>query len=233
MLRAVEAPPDPGAAGAPASVFALLAGDPRRAATLAAEVQASLAWKAGSLSGGLESIDAAELVGATALPGDPRLAEQAVTLAHGEFLHGLLDVVVERSEGPLMRAFAPHAAAGRGREASLGPSWPGATASGSPAGCAARSRSRAPSCATARPCCAPAAPRSLAGSAGGYRPPSGFRPTEEVVHLANLAAAAEALGPSEVAAKLGERARRFRQAILRRDTAVPLAVIERLLTRIC
>ncbi len=62
----------------------------------------------------------------------------------------------------------------------------------------------------------------------GYRPPAGFRPTDEVVHLATLTAAAQALGDNEAAASLGERTRRFREAILRRETALPLAVLERL-----
>jgi hypothetical protein len=62
----------------------------------------------------------------------------------------------------------------------------------------------------------------------GYRPPTGFRPTDDVVHLATLATAAEAFGLPALAASLHERARRFRAAILRRETAIPLAVLERL-----
>ncbi len=62
----------------------------------------------------------------------------------------------------------------------------------------------------------------------GYRPVTGFRPTEEVVHLASLAAAARTLGDPTTAGALSERARRFREAILRRETAIPLAVLERL-----
>ena len=62
----------------------------------------------------------------------------------------------------------------------------------------------------------------------GYHPTSGFRPTEEVVHLANLTAAAEAIYGARAPASLRERTRRFREAILRRETTVPLAVLERL-----
>jgi hypothetical protein len=63
----------------------------------------------------------------------------------------------------------------------------------------------------------------------GHRPPTAiFRPTDEVVHLANLAAAAAELGDREAADDLSARAARFREAILRRETAVPLAVLERL-----
>lgn len=62
----------------------------------------------------------------------------------------------------------------------------------------------------------------------GHRPVVGFHPTEDVIHLANLAAAAEALAPGDLGASLRARADRFRKAILRRETAVPLAVVERL-----
>jgi hypothetical protein len=62
----------------------------------------------------------------------------------------------------------------------------------------------------------------------GYRMPGGFRPTDEMIHLVNLAAAAEALGEKELAAGLRERAGRFYQAITRRETAVALAVLERI-----
>lgn len=61
----------------------------------------------------------------------------------------------------------------------------------------------------------------------GYRPPTeGFWPTEHAVHLVNLAAAEEALGWAS--GNRREHAARFREALLRRETAVPLAVLERL-----
>jgi hypothetical protein len=60
-----------------------------------------------------------------------------------------------------------------------------------------------------------------------YRPPTeGFWPTEHAVHLVNLAAAEEALG-WEHSPRRGHAAR-FREALLRRETAVPLAILERL-----
>jgi hypothetical protein len=62
----------------------------------------------------------------------------------------------------------------------------------------------------------------------GYRPPVSFRPTDDVIHLANLAAAAGALGDGEAAALFRARGKRLREAILRRETAIPLAVLERL-----
>jgi hypothetical protein len=62
----------------------------------------------------------------------------------------------------------------------------------------------------------------------GYRPPVSFRPTDDLIHLANLAGAAGALGDEETAALFRARGKRLREAILRRETAIPLAVLERL-----
>ena len=42
-----------------------------------------------------------------------------------------------------------------------------------------------------------------------HRLPGGFRPTDEMIHLVNLAVAAEALGEKELAAGLRERAGRL------------------------
>jgi hypothetical protein len=63
----------------------------------------------------------------------------------------------------------------------------------------------------------------------GYRVPPWFRsPSDLVVYWTELATAAAALGDAPLAATLAERAGRFRTALLRRDLAVPLAVLERL-----
>jgi hypothetical protein len=62
----------------------------------------------------------------------------------------------------------------------------------------------------------------------GYRPPTeGFWPTERVVHLVNFAEATDALQPRPDLLHR-DAAAHFREAILRRETAVPLAVLERL-----
>ncbi|MFT3766971.1 MAG: hypothetical protein QM820_15855 [Minicystis sp.] len=63
----------------------------------------------------------------------------------------------------------------------------------------------------------------------GYRMPGWFRsPSDQLVHWAVLASAAESLGDAKLAAALRERAGNFRRAILNRNIAVPLAVLERL-----
>lgn len=63
----------------------------------------------------------------------------------------------------------------------------------------------------------------------GYRMPGWFRSTSaEAVYFTDLAGAATALGDEAHAVMLRERAARFRAALLRRDLAVPLAVLERL-----
>jgi len=63
----------------------------------------------------------------------------------------------------------------------------------------------------------------------GYRLPGWYRsPSDQLVHWMELASAASALGDEALATELWERAGRFRAALLRRDAAVPLAVIERL-----
>jgi hypothetical protein len=63
----------------------------------------------------------------------------------------------------------------------------------------------------------------------GYRMPGWFRSTaDQLVHWSVLAATAAALGDAPLAAELGERAARFRRAVLDRSTAVPLSVLERL-----
>jgi hypothetical protein len=50
----------------------------------------------------------------------------------------------------------------------------------------------------------------------------------QLVSWVDLAAAAQALGDAELAAELRVRAKRFYDALLRRDIALPLALIERL-----
>ena len=63
----------------------------------------------------------------------------------------------------------------------------------------------------------------------GYRMPGWFRsPSDQLVHWTELAAAAAALGDEPLADQLSERAGRFRAALLRRDLAIPLAVVESL-----
>jgi tetratricopeptide (TPR) repeat protein len=63
----------------------------------------------------------------------------------------------------------------------------------------------------------------------GYRVPGWYRsPSDQLVHWMELASAASALGDQALATELWERAGRFRAALLRREIAVPLAVIERL-----
>jgi hypothetical protein len=207
--------PSPRHAAASAGVFAFLSGD--------VDATQALARRLGEDGG---DPFATELSAVAALPADPAPAEKAVTAGHGEFLHGLLDVVVEHDAGALLRALAatPPPDEEERRAWAL-------AAAGDGAGLARWLR---------RPRSQPGtflrlgAPLVRTGQDDlarwirwGRHRTSGFRPTEEVVHLANLAAAADALSPSQ-AATLHDRAARFRAAILRRETAVPLAVLERL-----
>ncbi|APR82216.1 Hypothetical protein A7982_07565 [Minicystis rosea] len=63
----------------------------------------------------------------------------------------------------------------------------------------------------------------------GYRMPGWFRsPTEQLIHWAVLASAADTLGDPAIASVLWERAGRFRGRLYDRRVAVPLAVLERL-----
>jgi hypothetical protein len=63
----------------------------------------------------------------------------------------------------------------------------------------------------------------------GYRLPGWYRsPSDQLIYWMELASAASALGDEALATELWERAGRFRAALLRRESAVPLAMIERL-----
>jgi hypothetical protein len=53
-------------------------------------------------------------------------------------------------------------------------------------------------------------------------------PQGQMIHWADLAAAASAVGDEARAAELSARARRFYDALLRRDIAVPLALLGRI-----
>ncbi len=63
---------------------------------------------------------------------------------------------------------------------------------------------------------------------GFWRSPWPRPLAEHMVQWENLAAAAEAAQNPRLAAELRDRGRHFRDALLRRDTAVPIAVLERL-----
>jgi hypothetical protein len=217
-------------AAASAAMFALLAGDQVEGRALAHAALDSHQRLGPNWTGRPD-----EIVAVAALPGDPQpaaqavasVAVQAVASVEGEFLHGLLDVAADRDASAIVRALErrPPPDEDEKRAWSFAAAGDGASLSRW----------------LRRPISQPGtflrfgAPLLRADHDDlakwvrwGYRPIEAFRPTEEVVHLATLAAAAEALGPAEAAAALRERTRRFREAILRRDTAVLLAVLERL-----
>jgi hypothetical protein len=206
-----------------AGVFAFLAGDADGAQAMARRL-----GEDGGLADPFDYKDtfAAELSAVAALPADPAPAQKAVTQVHGEFLHGLLDLVAERDAGVLLRALSvtPPPDEEEKRAWAL-------AAAGDGAGLARWLRLPRSQPGTFLRLGAPLVRSGRDDLARwirwGRHRVSGFRPTEEVVHLASLAAAAESLSPS-LAPALRDRAARFREAILRRETAVPLAVIERL-----
>jgi hypothetical protein len=211
---------------ASAAMFAFLAGDTGTARALAGAAASEYRTAAG---GRLPSVPPGpdELEGVAALP-DVQHAALALASrpAPGEFLHGLVDVLAERNAGPLLDALSRRPPPDEDEK----DAW-ALVAAGDGVGLARWLR---------RPHSQPGtflrlgAPLIRTGRAEvarwirwGYRPPGSFRPTEEVVRLASLAAAAEAIDPAH-AAPLQERVRRFREAVLRRETALPLAVMERL-----
>jgi hypothetical protein len=212
-------------AAASAAMFALLAGDRAGAQALVRAAYDAFEPFARARLGDLAP-PPYEVEAVTALP-DPQPAAQVVSLVKGEFLHGLLDVVADRDAGAIVRALQRRPPPDEDEKQA----WAFAAA-GDGVGLARWLR---------RPISQPGtflrlgAPLLRSGRDDvirwvrwGYRPVEAFRPTEEVVHLASLTAAAEALGPPAAAEPLRERTRRFREAILRRDTAVILAVLERL-----
>jgi hypothetical protein len=203
-----------GRARASAAMFAYLAGDEAGGQALALRAAES------------DERCITEVPAVTALPADPRPAQEMVGHTRGEFLHGLLDFVVERNAAPLLDAFT-HSPPPDPDEKQA---WALAAAGDGAGLCRWLRRPRSQPGTFLRL----GAPLLRTGRDDvarwvrwGHHAHAGFRPTEEVVHLANLAAAADALAPDE-AAPLHARAARFREAILRRETAVPLAVIERL-----
>jgi hypothetical protein len=62
----------------------------------------------------------------------------------------------------------------------------------------------------------------------GADAPHGFQPVVVAIEVANRAAAAESLGESSLAQRLRERASRLEKGISRRETALPLAVLQKL-----
>jgi hypothetical protein len=222
-------------ADASAAVFALLAGDAAearrfaRASEEALEVLARIR-RADASAAPSWPLDA---LAATSLPADAQPARDAVrwppldpAVPHdaGGFLHGLLDYVTEHDAGPMIGALV---AAPPPNEDEKEAWW--LAAGGDGAGLAQW---------LARPTSQPGVflrygARFLGTGRTavtrwvywGKRPVLGFHPVEELVHLATLAEAAAALGGAE---PFSLRASRFRAAILRRETAVPLAVLERL-----
>jgi hypothetical protein len=221
-------------ASASAAVFAYLTGDAPSASRLARASDDAFATRArANMAPAVAALDA---LAATSLPQD--LAPARVAIAWpparagevhdaGGFLHGLLDFGSECSAGPIVDALVATPAPNEDEKEA----W-SIAAGGDGTGLAEW---------LSRPTSQPGtflrfgAPFLGRGRTAvrrwvswGYHPSVGFHPVEEVVHLATLADAAASLGPPDNAAPLRARATSFRDAILRRDTAVPLAVLDRL-----
>jgi hypothetical protein len=224
-------------ASASAAVFAALSGDAAQAKTFAAasdEASAVIARLWDRPCTDPTPLIALDALAATSLPSDPEPARAAVMrplagadAPHdaGGFLHGLLDFVVEHDAGPIVSALVATPPPNEDEKAAW---WLAARGDGTGlAQWLARPTSQpGPFLRYGAPFVGRGRRDVIRWVYWGHHPPAGFHPVEELVHLATLAEAATELDDGRSA--FAARASRFRAAILRRDTAVPLAVLERL-----
>jgi hypothetical protein len=227
-------------ATASAAVFAALSGEAaqaKRFAVASDEASAILARLRAFDVRPRELPIALDALAATSLPGDPEPARLAVgwpppaepKTVHdaGGFLHGMLDFVAERDAGPMVGALVETPPPNEDEKVAW---WIAAGGDGNGlAQWLARPTSRPGTFLRyGAPFVGKGRTAVINWILWGRHPSAGFHPIETLIELATLAEAARKLRTSDGPTDFSAVAARFRAAILRRDTAVPLAVLERL-----